>query len=101
MKAIDPRQRDQHGLMHGATHSDKASGGMTSDEHVEHDMNAKGHDMGAAGHDQHAGHSVAMLRDKFWLTLALTIPDEKPLFGHVPEFHSPRDARRPIKRPGP
>src|ERR1700680_1312376 len=26
------------------------------------------------GHDRHAGHSVAMFRDKFWLTLALTIP---------------------------
>src|SRR6186997_3490668 len=28
----------------------------------------------AAGHDRHAGHSVAMFRDKFWLSLALTIP---------------------------
>jgi Cu2+-exporting ATPase len=27
-----------------------------------------------AGHDRHAGHSVAMFRDKFWLTLLLTIP---------------------------
>ena len=27
-----------------------------------------------AGHDKHAGHSVAMFRDKFWLSLALTIP---------------------------
>ncbi|MDP9318896.1 MAG: heavy metal translocating P-type ATPase [Actinomycetota bacterium] len=25
-------------------------------------------------HDRHAGHSVAMFRDKFWLTFALTIP---------------------------
>jgi P-type Cu2+ transporter len=25
-------------------------------------------------HDQQAGHSVAMFRDKFWLSLALTIP---------------------------
>ena len=25
-------------------------------------------------HDKHAGHSVAMFRDKFWLTLLLTIP---------------------------
>jgi Cu2+-exporting ATPase len=28
----------------------------------------------APGHDRHAGHSVAMFRDKFWLSLALTIP---------------------------
>jgi Cu2+-exporting ATPase len=26
------------------------------------------------GHDRHAGHSVRTFRDKFWLTLALTIP---------------------------
>src|SRR6267378_1090874 len=25
-------------------------------------------------HDRHAGHSVAMFRDKVWLSLALTIP---------------------------
>ncbi|MGC2737654.1 MAG: heavy metal translocating P-type ATPase, partial [Candidatus Acidiferrales bacterium] len=35
-----------------------------------------GHNMSDthAGHDRHAGHSVAMFRDKFWLSLALTIP---------------------------
>ena len=27
-----------------------------------------------AGYDSHAGHSVAMFRDKFWLSFALTIP---------------------------
>ena len=33
------------------------------------------------GHDRHAGHSVAMFRDKFWISLALTIP---PLvWGHM------------------
>jgi Cu2+-exporting ATPase len=26
------------------------------------------------GHDRHAGHSVAMFRDRFWLSFALTIP---------------------------
>ncbi|MBA2488887.1 MAG: copper-translocating P-type ATPase [Chloroflexi bacterium] len=39
----------------------------------EHDASG-GHDAPAAGHDKHAGHSVAMFRDKFWLSLALTIP---------------------------
>jgi len=28
----------------------------------------------AMSHDRHAGHSVAMFRDKFWLTFGLTIP---------------------------
>jgi Cu2+-exporting ATPase len=27
-----------------------------------------------SGHDRHAGHSVAMFRDKFWLSFALAIP---------------------------
>jgi P-type Cu2+ transporter len=27
-----------------------------------------------AGHDKHAGHSVEMFRDKFWWSLALTVP---------------------------
>ncbi len=27
-----------------------------------------------AGHDKHAGHSVAMFRDKFWWSLILTVP---------------------------
>jgi Cu2+-exporting ATPase len=30
--------------------------------------------MAAGAHDKHAGHSVAMFRDKFWLSLALAIP---------------------------
>ena len=33
-----------------------------------------GHDTHSAAHDKHAGHSVAMFRDKFWLSLLLTIP---------------------------
>jgi P-type Cu2+ transporter len=36
---------------------------------------ASSHQHHAAGaHDKHAGHSVAMFRDKFWLSLALTVP---------------------------
>jgi Cu2+-exporting ATPase len=35
-----------------------------------------GHEMSDihGSHDRHAGHSVAMFRDKFWLSFALTIP---------------------------
>jgi P-type Cu2+ transporter len=35
---------------------------------------AAGHAEHTAGHDRHEGHSVAMFRDKFWLSFALTIP---------------------------
>ncbi len=48
--------------------------------HEMHDMPAAPapdggtHDEHAGGHDKHAGHSVSMFRDKFWLSLVLTIP---------------------------
>ena len=39
------------------------------DPHAGHQMTGD-----QAAHDRHAGHSVAMFRDKFWLSFALTIP---------------------------
>src|ERR1700686_3585629 len=49
-----------------ATHADH---GHPSDPHAGHKMTD---DQGS--HDRHAGHSVAMFREKFWLSFALTIP---------------------------
>ena len=43
--------------------------GQAVDLHAGHTM-SEAH----ASHDRHAGHSVAMFRDKFWLSFALTIP---------------------------
>ena len=51
-------------------------------EHMTHQTHEQGADPHAghkmpdahANHDRHAGHSVAMFRDKFWLSFALTIP---------------------------
>ncbi|WP_346958411.1 copper-translocating P-type ATPase [uncultured Arthrobacter sp.] len=36
-------------------------------------------------HGQHAGHSVAMFKNRFWLTLALSVPVVlfSPMFGHL------------------
>jgi Cu2+-exporting ATPase len=34
-----------------------------------------------SGHDKHAGHSVAMFRNKFWVSLALTVPTL--VWGHM------------------
>lgn len=48
------------------THKDHE---QTSDPHAGHTMS---HDH--RGHDRHAGHSVAMFRDKFWLSFTLTLP---------------------------
>src|SRR5918992_582460 len=63
-----------------ATHA--AHVGATSGSHGGHagqgDPTHAGHDMqthaGHTGHDKHAGHSVAMFRDRFWLSVLLTIP---------------------------
>lgn len=67
-------------------------------------MTAHGHHAQPGGHDtrddhavhshgQHAGHSTAMFKDRFWLTLALSVPVVyfSPMFGHLlgympPEF---------------
>ena len=40
---------------------------------MNHSQHAHHHDEHQE-HDKHAGHSVAMFRDKFWLSLALTLP---------------------------
>ena len=72
---------------HGHEHADHPKGGTDGSagaetgmrehgqaDHAAHDMH-EGHRPGEhAGHDEHAGHSVAMFRDRFWLSLLLTIP---------------------------
>jgi Cu2+-exporting ATPase len=52
--------------MDNMSHNDH---GPAPDPHAGHKMS----DMHGS-HDRHAGHSVAMFRDKFWLSFALTIP---------------------------
>src|SRR5438270_9147086 len=49
---------------------------MVHKDHVQASDAHAGHKMSDVhgSHDRHAGHSVAMFRDKFWLSLALTIP---------------------------
>src|SRR5467141_4992307 len=47
------------------THQDRES----VDQHAGHKMSEP-----HASHDRHAGHSVAMFRNKFWLSFALSIP---------------------------
>ena len=43
---------------------------MDHDAHAHHSSHHSEH----AGHDKHEGHSPGMFKQKFWLTLALTIP---------------------------
>ena len=64
---MDHNAHHQQGPGERIEHLEEAAGTKPVDEHA-------GHDMSAGGHDRHAGHSVAMFRDKFWLSLVLTIP---------------------------
>ena len=62
---------DPHAQMTSDSHA-----GMSAESHAQ--MQHDGHpqmDHGAHGaHDKHAGHSVEMFRDKFWWSVALTVP---------------------------
>ena len=57
-------------------HSDDGHETVPGQLEHENEHHGHGHDEGrdSAGHDKHAGHSVAMFRDRFWLSLILTVP---------------------------
>src|ERR1700737_2701915 len=56
--------------------SDFTRDDMTHKDHGQASNPHAGHKMSDihGSHDRHAGHSVAMFRDKFWLSFALTVP---------------------------
>ena len=72
---VAPHEHEEHSmpgmLNHGAHAAHEAPSVMQHGEH------AGAH----AGHDKHAGHSVEMFRDKFWISLALTVPTL--VWGHM------------------
>ena len=59
-----------HEHHHAMPDSDHAS----AESHVTHKASAPNGHGHADAHDRHAGHSVAMFRDRFWITLLLSIP---------------------------
>jgi P-type Cu2+ transporter len=74
--------------MHDHDHHQHASGAPGPQAAAEHSSGHHAHapstpvGYGTHGaHDKHAGHSVAMFRDKFWLSLLLTIPTL--VWGHM------------------
>jgi Cu2+-exporting ATPase len=59
------------GPMAQATHDSAAHGVEPAHKaHTTHTL----HDHRAPGHDKHAGHTPGMFRDRFWLSLLLTLP---------------------------
>ena len=68
-----------HHAPSGHQHAENAEAGVASPDRSE--AGAAGRHPPGHGHDRHAGHSVAMFRDRFWLSLLLTLPTL--VWGHV------------------
>ena len=67
MHATSPEPHDHH---HTMSHDADVPG----IGHDQHGMTGHAGHGEPGAHDRHAGHSVAMFRDKFWITLLLSIP---------------------------
>ncbi|TPV52489.1 heavy metal translocating P-type ATPase [Pseudarthrobacter phenanthrenivorans] len=70
---------EQHPGHHGPGHHGDESTARHDDDHAVHT------------HGQHAGHSTAMFKNRFWLTLALSIPVVyfSPMVGHILGYMAP------------
>lgn len=66
-----PHRHDHHRLPDSGAVKHAESGYAEHPETAEAGRHVQSHHV---GHDKHAGHSVEMFRDKFWLTLILTMP---------------------------
>jgi Cu2+-exporting ATPase len=66
---------------HHDQHHHHAQGSNPAQPAVSHEYDAHAAHDEHGGHDKHAGHSVEMFREKFWISLALTIPTL--LWGHM------------------
>ena len=68
-------QHDHHNHPdHSAPPGISAAGHPSAESGIHSKAEEGSHDVHGGGHDKHAGHSVAMFRDRFWLSLALTFP---------------------------
>lgn len=88
-------------------HMDHEAGGVPhADRHrrdgASHPRSGHAH----ADHDKHAGHSVAMFRDRFWLSLFLTLPtlawssSVQDWLGFAARALACPEERRPQRPPG-
>jgi Cu2+-exporting ATPase len=64
----------------------------TAHDHRQHAGREVDDDHVVHKHGQHAGHSTAMFKDRFWLTLALSVPVVyfSPMFGHLLGYTAPQ-----------
>jgi Cu2+-exporting ATPase len=74
---------ETHAHMHGEAH-------VHQDDHMVH-SHVHQDDHMVHSHGQHAGHSTAMFKNRFWLSLALSVPVVyfSPMFGHLLGYMPP------------
>ncbi|WP_374725768.1 copper-translocating P-type ATPase [Arthrobacter pascens] len=79
--------------MENLTQHHNHSAATAPGHHGHHEGHSHDDDHVVRAHGQHAGHSTAMFKDRFWLTLVLSVPVVyfSPMFGHLlgympPEF---------------
>ncbi|WP_314323015.1 heavy metal translocating P-type ATPase [Paenarthrobacter ilicis] len=65
--------------------------GVTADLHGHHEGHGGQDDHAVHTHGQHAGHSTAMFKNRFWLTLTLSAPVVyfSPMVGHILGYTAP------------
>lgn len=81
------------GIMENLTQHHNHSAATPPGHHGHHEGHSHDDDHVVHAHGQHAGHSTAMFKDRFWLTLVLSVPVVyfSAMFGHLlgympPEF---------------
>ena len=67
MNGTSPKPHDHH-------HAVPQPADVSVTRHEQHGMTGHAGHAEAGAHDRHEGHSVAMFRDRFWITLLLSIP---------------------------
>jgi Cu2+-exporting ATPase len=80
---------------HGHQTRDKAAMAAAPDHHTAEStgtVQSADDDHVVHAHGQHAGHSTAMFKDRFWLTLGLSVPVVyfSPMFGHLLGYMPPQ-----------
>src|SRR6188508_1101480 len=67
MNGTSPKPHDHH-------HAIPQPADVSVTRHEQHGMTGHAGHAEAGAHDRHEGHSAAMFRDRFWITLLLSIP---------------------------
>jgi Cu2+-exporting ATPase len=78
--AVPVREAEPRAAAHALEPRGGHDGHRMDDDHMVH------------SHGQHAGHSTAMFKDRFWLTLVLSVPVVyfSPMFGHLLGYMPPQ-----------